>query len=545
MPHAAVVGRQRPPTCPRPPARRARRRAGPVPLLLAVLLLAACGSDGADRVHVVGPPAPAATVEPASTGTAGRARVALPAEVVDLPPPALDPAALTGLVVEESVTGTRADHRDVATVSAPGAPALERVLGELVDAEVQRYEDRLVPGSENELTIGVTPALAAGSVLGISVGVRSRTGDLPAETTTTGVHTDLASGAVWTSAELVADPDLAFAWFTDAVGRQDLGHALLGSTAALSDLRFGADGSLTAVVGLGDGRAEPYGDVAVRIAPHLADGVLTDAGRLVRDAAVAAAPFTGVPVPGPDPVREPPAAAESAPPPEPPPPEPAPVPEPTPAPAAPGPSPPPGPDVDCGVLACVALTFDDGPGPYTALLLDELRAADVRATFFVVGRAAAARPDLVREAVADGHAVGNHTWSHPRLPDVGAVAVADQLDRTTAVLADLGVTTPLMRPPYGATDATVASVTAARGYAQIMWDVDTQDWRNRDVAVTTQRALAGAHPGAIVLMHDIHPSTVEAVPGIVDALRAEGYTLVTVPELLGSDLEPGRAYVHR
>ncbi|HJX44092.1 MAG TPA: polysaccharide deacetylase family protein, partial [Geodermatophilus sp.] len=205
----------------------------------------------------------------------------------------------------------------------------------------------------------------------------------------------------------------------------------------------------------------------------------------------------------------------------------------------------PGPDVDCAVLACVALTFDDGPGPYTALLLDELRAAGVRATFFVVGRAAAARPDLVREAVADGHAVGNHTWSHPRLPDVGAVAVADQLDRTSAVLADLGVTTTLMRPPYGATDATVASVTAARGHAQILWDVDTQDWRNRDVAVTTQRALAGAHPGAIVLMHDIHPSTVEAVPGIVDALRAEGYTLVTVPELLGSDLQPGRAYVHR
>jgi peptidoglycan/xylan/chitin deacetylase (PgdA/CDA1 family) len=85
---------------------------------------------------------------------------------------------------------------------------------------------------------------------------------------------------------------------------------------------------------------------------------------------------------------------------------------------------------------------------------------------------------------------------------------------------------------------------ATRGLAQVLWDVDTQDWLNRDVATTTQRVLAGVRPGAIVLMHDIHPSTVEAVPGIVDSLRAAGYTLVTVPQLLGPDLEPGRTYTH-
>ncbi len=513
MPHLVVVPERRP--------RRLPARRWGVSLVLAVLLLAACGSDGPGRVPPVGPQPTAGAVRPAATALAGPARVTPPAVVVAPPPPACDLAAVGGLAVEESLTDTPEDHRQVPTVSAPGAPALERALRELVDAEVRRYEDRLVTGSWNELTIGVTPVLAAGSVLGVSVGVRSRTGDLPAETATTAVHADLASGAVWTSADLVADPGLAFAWFTDAVGRHDLGHALLGSAAALADLRFAADGSLTAVVGLGDGRAEPFGDVAVRVAPHLLDGVLTDAGRLVRDAAVAAAPFTGVPAP---------------PPPAPPPPAP-------PPPAA-GPSPAPGTDVDCAVLACVALTFDDGPGPHTARLLDELRAADVRATFFVVGRAAAAAPDLVREAVADGHAIGNHSWSHPRLPDIGAAAVADQLDRTTAVLADLGVTTDLVRPPYGATDATVASVMATRGLAQVLWDVDTQDWLNRDVATTTQRVLAGVHPGAIVLMHDIHPSTVEAVPGIVDSLRAAGYTLVTVPQLLGPDLEPGRTYTH-
>ncbi|MGY1672428.1 polysaccharide deacetylase family protein [Geodermatophilus sp. SYSU D00710] len=524
--------------------------------MTAVLLLTACGVYGPDRVLTVGAEAVGAVADPdaeaeaeaeADAGPAAPTGVTPPAAVV-APPPALDPAAVAGLAVHEAGTRTPEDHRQVATVSVPGVPPLDRALGDLVAEGVQRYEDRLVAGSWNELTVGVTPVLASGSVLGTSVAVRTRSGGLPAETATTGVYADVVSGAVWTSPDLVADPDLTFAWFTDAVRRAGLGHELLGSAVALADLRFGADGSVTAVVGLGDGRAEPFGDVAVRFAPHVVEGVLTDAGRAVRQAAVAAAPFTGVP-PAPAPAAESPAPespAPESPAPQPPAPEvPAPQPPasevPAPAPA----SPPPGQAVDCAVLACVALTFDDGPGPHTAQLLRDLRAAGARATFFVVGQAAAAEPDLVRQALADGHAVGNHSWSHPRLPDVGTAAVAAQLDRTTAVLADLGVTTDLMRPPYGATDATVASVTAQRGLAQIAWDVDPQDWLNRDVATTTQRVLDGVHPGAIVLLHDIHPSTVQAVPGIVDALRAAGYTLVTVPELLGPDLEPGRVYVHR
>ena len=195
------------------------------------------------------------------------------------------------------------------------------------------------------------------------------------------------------------------------------------------------------------------------------------------------------------------------------------------------------------MLRCLALTFDDGPGPYTAELLDLLRAEDARATFFLVGRSAAAHPALVRRMVDDGHAVGNHTWSHPRLPDVSPAAVGTELDRTTALLADLGVPTSLVRPPYGATDAAVTSVMAGRGYAQVLWDVDSRDWWDRDAATVTERVLAGAHRGAIVLLHDIHPTTVQAVPGIVDALQAAGYTLVTVPQLLGPDAAPGTTHV--
>ncbi len=495
-----------------------------VPLVLALLVLAACGTDGTDRsggagvvdVGVVGfsgdgsgPPdaAPPAVPPPAAVGA---------------PPPVLDPASVAGLVLTRQDTRAPEDERHVTTVPLPGLDPLDRALRGIVDADVERYEAGLAAGQWNQLTVDSTPVLAVGDVLGIRVATSVRTGGLPPTTTARTVYADVGTGETWPSTELVADPAALFGWFSDAVRRAGLGHALLGRSAVLADLRFAPDGSLTVVVGGGDGRAEPFGDVAVRVDPLVVDGVLSAAGRWVRSAAMGAAPFRGVPA-------APPAPPEPAPPPEPVPP----------APSAPAD------EVDCAVLRCIALTFDDGPGPYTAELLDELRAEDVRATFFVVGRNAAAHPDLVRQLVADGHAVGNHTWSHPRLPDVGPAAVATELDRTAAVLADLGVTTSLMRPPYGATDATVASVMADRGYAQVLWDVDTRDWSNRDVAITTERALAGAHGGAIVLMHDIHPTTVQAVPGILDALHAAGYTLVTVPELLGPDLRAGAVYAHR
>ena len=197
--------------------------------------------------------------------------------------------------------------------------------------------------------------------------------------------------------------------------------------------------------------------------------------------------------------------------------------------------------IDCAVLRCIALTFDDGPGPYTAQLLDELAAEGVHATFFVVGQNAAAMPDLVRREAAEGHAIGNHTWDHGHLPTMGPEQIADEVDRTTAALAAAGVTTDLVRPPYGETDDTVASVLADRGYGQVLWDVDTEDWLNLDVGITTQRALDGARPGAIVLMHDIHATALGAVPGIIDALRAQGYTFVTVPQLIGA-VQPGAVY---
>ncbi|MNP50132.1 Peptidoglycan-N-acetylglucosamine deacetylase [compost metagenome] len=91
----------------------------------------------------------------------------------------------------------------------------------------------------------------------------------------------------------------------------------------------------------------------------------------------------------------------------------------------------------------------------------------------------------------------------------------------------------------------MTSVLSQRNEPAILWNVDTEDWKNKDSAMTSERALAGARPGAILLMHDIHASTVSAVPGIVDSLRAAGYTLVTVPDLLGHDLVGGHKYFNR
>ncbi len=194
----------------------------------------------------------------------------------------------------------------------------------------------------------------------------------------------------------------------------------------------------------------------------------------------------------------------------------------------------------------VALTFDDGPGPHTRRLLDELAARSVRATFFLWGEHVAADPETVRAAHEAGHALGNHSWSHPDLTTLPAAEVTDQLDRTAAAIREAaGVTTQLFRPPFGAIDDDLLRLLGERGDAAILWDVDTRDWDHGDAALTHRNALAGITPGSIVLMHDPLVSTVDAVPGIVDALLAQGYTFVTVPELLGDTLTPGGRHERR
>ena len=183
----------------------------------------------------------------------------------------------------------------------------------------------------------------------------------------------------------------------------------------------------------------------------------------------------------------------------------------------------------------VALTFDDGPhGTLTPKVLDILRNNNVKGTFFMQGCNVTAHPQVVRRMVNEGHEVGNHTWNHAYLSKVSREKAEDQLQRTNEAIRNAcGVIPVVMRPPGGYTNAGVASWARQRfGFTTIMWDVDTNDWRKPGSAVVAARAVNGAKPGSIILVHDIHASTVAAVDAFVKGLKNRGYELVTVSELL-------------
>jgi peptidoglycan/xylan/chitin deacetylase (PgdA/CDA1 family) len=185
----------------------------------------------------------------------------------------------------------------------------------------------------------------------------------------------------------------------------------------------------------------------------------------------------------------------------------------------------------------VALSFDDGPSIYTPRLLRLLARARARATFFVVGSRAAERPELVRAEARRG-VVGNHTWTHPRLASLERRDVIRQLLRTQAAIvrATGGVRPLLFRPPYGVgTPAEAAAVHALR-LVDVRWSVDSFDSRPGATARSVARRVAAElHPGAIVLLHDIYPWTVAALPRILRGLRRHGLTPVTIPELVALD----------
>ncbi|MGW4964743.1 polysaccharide deacetylase family protein, partial [Nonomuraea sp. NPDC004186] len=191
----------------------------------------------------------------------------------------------------------------------------------------------------------------------------------------------------------------------------------------------------------------------------------------------------------------------------------------------------PRPRVDCRRVKCVALTFDDGPGPYTDTLLAYLAAYHAQATFFVVGSNVVTYPRVLRRTVAAGHEIGNHTWSHPDLTRLSPARVRSQLGRTDqAIRAITGVMPGLVRPPYGAINATVRRQT---GRPMVLWSVDTLDWRYRSSATVARRALRSVRPGSVILFHDIHPTTVRAIPRVLRKLAGRGYRFVTVSQLFG------------
>ena len=172
----------------------------------------------------------------------------------------------------------------------------------------------------------------------------------------------------------------------------------------------------------------------------------------------------------------------------------------------------------------IALSIDDGPWPKTTLeMLDILKQNDVKATFFWVGQALQANPDLAKREIAEGHAIGNHTWHHwyRRMDEATAKS---EIDRTADLIyKTTGVKTSLFRPPGGFLNNGLAAYAKSQKDAVIMW------------SLTTNNVLKGAKPGFIVLMHDgggDRHRTVEALPQIISGLKQQGYRFVTIPELL-------------
>ncbi len=183
----------------------------------------------------------------------------------------------------------------------------------------------------------------------------------------------------------------------------------------------------------------------------------------------------------------------------------------------------------------IAMTFDDGPSAMlTPKLLDLLAAHHIKATFFVIGENVAEHPEIVARAAREGHEIGNHSWSHPNFGKMSDQGVRSQLQRTDDAIKNATSQRPtLMRPPYGSITAREKRwIYEEFGYRIILWDVDPYDWKRPGPAVVRSRILKETQPGSIVLSHDIHPGTIEAMPSTFDALEAKGFKFVTVSELI-------------
>lgn len=184
----------------------------------------------------------------------------------------------------------------------------------------------------------------------------------------------------------------------------------------------------------------------------------------------------------------------------------------------------------------IAMTFDDGPSAEnTPRLLEILKQRNIKATFFLIGQNVAANPDIVRRILADGHEVGNHSWTHPQLSKLSDDRVTAEITKTQDAIKDAssGYSPTLLRPPYGAiTPRQREWISNQFGLNIILWSVDPFDWKRPGASVITQRILSQVRPGAIILSHDIHKQTVDAMPATLDALITKGYKFVTVSQLI-------------
>ena len=192
----------------------------------------------------------------------------------------------------------------------------------------------------------------------------------------------------------------------------------------------------------------------------------------------------------------------------------------------------------------MALTFDDGPGPRTMELLSVLEKYGAHATFFMQGIHAAKYQDEIKKMTEIGCELGNHSYNHPSLTSLDAAGISEQVGSTNNIIkqADGKHTATVMRPPYGAINDTVS---ASVGMPMILWSIDTLDWKTRNAQASVDCVMNTAGDGDVVLMHDIHTTSVDAAIELIPKLIEKGYQLVTVSEMAaarGVTLENGKKY---
>lgn len=196
----------------------------------------------------------------------------------------------------------------------------------------------------------------------------------------------------------------------------------------------------------------------------------------------------------------------------------------------------------------VALTFDDGPGKYTERLLNEMKKRGVKATFFVQGQYIDRYPKLIKRMEAEGHCVGNHSYSHPDLSKKSLSGVRTEMEKTAnKVYKLIGHKPEVMRCPYGNNSKNLKAYAKEAGIPIAFWSVDTRDWESKNVNKIMEVSFGknGIKDGSIVLLHDVHKTSVDASIKMMDRLIEEGYTMVTVPELIMAregKINPGEVY---
>lgn len=198
----------------------------------------------------------------------------------------------------------------------------------------------------------------------------------------------------------------------------------------------------------------------------------------------------------------------------------------------------------------VALTFDDGPdNVYTPQVLDVLAREGVKATFFLIGNRIEADADVVRRIAKEGHAIGNHSYSHPALQSASP-QVVQEIEKTKGILAAMGLTdSGMFRPPYGAAEPSLIEQVAGMGYKVAMWSVDSLDWRGLSRAEVFRNIEGYVEPGSVILQHSAGgpgedlSGSVLATKDVIDMLKGQGYRFVTLPEMFGDSLCLSPVYV--